>query len=136
VTQVGPLPELDDTNRHFWTGGAEGELRFLRCQDCGHYLHPPKPRCPVCYGERIEPEAVSGDATVASFTINFQSWLPDMEVPFVVAIVEFPEQPSMRLTTNIIGCVPEDVRVGLPVHVVFEEHEDVWIPFFQPLETK
>ncbi len=30
------LPALTDRNRHFWTGGAEGELRFLRCQDCGY----------------------------------------------------------------------------------------------------
>ncbi len=136
MTQVGPLPQLDDSNRHFWTGGERGELCFLRCQDCGHYLHPPSPRCSSCYGERIEPETVSGEATIATFTINHQPWLPDMEVPFVVAIVELPEQTGLRLTTNVIDCPIEEVAVGMPVQVVFEQHEDVWIPFFRPVGAK
>jgi len=136
VTQVGPLPELNATNRDFWTGGETGELLLLRCQDCGHYLHPPSPRCSVCLGEQIQSEAVSGEATVATFTINYQPWLPEMEVPFVVAIVELPEQVGLRLTTNVIDCPPEDVHVGMPVRVAFEQHEDVWIPFFRPADVK
>jgi len=134
VTQTGPLPEIDETNRHFWTGGAEGELRFLRCQDCGHYVHPPRPRCASCWGERVEPEAVSGDAVVQTFTINHQPWLPGMEVPFVVAIVELPEQAGLRLTTGVIDCAPEDVHIGMPVRVTFEQHDDVFMPFFRPAE--
>ena len=41
-----PTPQINDENRAFWTGGADGELRFERCQACGYYLHPPSPRCP------------------------------------------------------------------------------------------
>ena len=41
------LPALTDRNRHFWQGGRDGELVFLRCQDCGYYLHPPIPICPA-----------------------------------------------------------------------------------------
>ena len=41
------LPKLTDLNRGFWTGGEQGELRFLRCQDCGYYNHPPTPLCPI-----------------------------------------------------------------------------------------
>ena len=26
----------------------------------------------------------------------------------------------------------EDVRIGLPVQVVFEQHDDVWFPLFEP----
>ena len=28
------LPKLTAGNAHFWQGGAEGELRFLRCDAC------------------------------------------------------------------------------------------------------
>ena len=28
------LPAVTPENEHFWLGGAEGELRFLRCADC------------------------------------------------------------------------------------------------------
>jgi uncharacterized OB-fold protein len=56
-----------------------------------------------------------------------------MEVPFVVAIVELPEQLGLCLTTGVIDCPIEDVAVGMQVRVVFEQHEDVWIPFFRPV---
>ena len=130
------LPRVNDRNRHFWTGGAEGELRFLRCQDDGTYVHPPAPRCPQCWGKHLAPEAVSGDATVHTFTVNHQPWMPGPELPFVLAIVELPEQAGLRLTTNIVNCDPEMVTVGMPVRVTFEAHVDgdetVYIPLFEP----
>jgi uncharacterized protein len=130
------LPRVTDRNRFFWTGGAEGELRFLRCQDCRSYVHPPVPRCPRCHSKRVAPEAVSGRAHLATFTINHQPWMPGPELPYVVAIVEIVEQPDVRLTTNLVGCDHDDIRIGMPVRVVFEHHEDpdgdVWIPLFEP----
>jgi uncharacterized OB-fold protein len=130
------LPKVTESNRHFWTGGEAGELRFLRCQECGYYLHPPLPMCPKCHSKHVAPEAVSGRATVVSYTINHQMWMPGPELPYVVAIVEIEEQPSVRLTTNLVGIAPDDARVGLPVQVVFEHRSDdqgdVWIPDFQP----
>jgi uncharacterized OB-fold protein len=130
------LPRVTDRNRHFWTGGADGELRFLRCQDDGTFVHPPAPRCPECWGKDLAAEAVSGDATVHTFTVNHQPWMPGPELPFVLAIVELPEQAGLRLTTNIVNCDPEKVTVGMPVRVTFEAHVDgdetVYIPLFEP----
>ena len=71
---------------------------------------------------------------MATYTINHQPWMPGMEVPFVVAIVELPEQEGLRLTTGLKGCAPEDVRIGMRVRVAFEQHEDVWLPFFTPAD--
>jgi uncharacterized OB-fold protein len=134
------LPRLTDVNRHFWCGGEDGELRFLRCQDCGTYIHPPTPICPSDHSKNLKPEAVSGRATVSTFTLNHQTWMPGPEVPYVVAIVEIEEQPDVRLTTNIVSCDPQAVRIGMPVRVVFEHRPDpdgdVWIPLFEPAEEK
>jgi uncharacterized OB-fold protein len=134
------LPRVNDVNRHFWTGGADGELRFLRCGDCGYYLHPPIPICPRDQSKNIAPAAVSGRATVTTFTINHQAWMPGPELPYVVAIVEIEEQPSLRLMTNIVSCAPEAVYIGMPVRVVFEHRSerdgDVWIPLFAPVEKR
>ncbi|MGI8797375.1 MAG: Zn-ribbon domain-containing OB-fold protein [Acidimicrobiia bacterium] len=133
------LPRVIDLNRHFWTGGEDGELRFLRCQDDGTYVHPPSPRCPNCLGKNVSPEDVSGRATVVTYSINHQQWMPGPEVPYVVAIVEIVEQEGVRLTTNIVNCDVHAVRIGMPVRVVFEEHADgderVWIPLFEPMKT-
>jgi hypothetical protein len=34
--------------------------------------------------------------------------------------------------TNIVNCEPADVSFEMPVRVVFEQHEDTWIPLFEP----
>ena len=126
-------PALDDENRFFWTSGADGRLRFLRCQGCGYYLHPPSPRCPRCGGRELAPEPVSGNGEVFSYTVNHQPWDGATE-PWVIALVALPEQEGLRLTTNIVGCPPDAVRIGLPVQVVFEQHGDVYFPVFEPVE--
>lgn len=129
------LPRVTEQNEHFWRSGADGKLRFLRCQRCGCWIHPPAPICPECLSKDVAPEAVSGRAVVHTFTVNHQPWIPTLDPPYVVAIVELPEQAGLRLTTNIVNCEPDDVSIGLPVQVVFEEYEDVWLPFFEPART-
>ena len=129
------LPRVTPQNRHFWSGGAEGKLQFLRCEPCGSYVHPPAPVCGSCLSKDLEPAAVSGRATVATFTLNHQPWVPSADHPYVVAIVEIEEQPDVRLMTNIVGCPPEAVHIGMAVAVEFEEHEDVFIPVFAPVAT-
>lgn len=126
------LPLLDDQNRFFWTSGADGRLRFLRCQGCGYYLHPPVPRCPECGGRDVVPEAVSGRGEVLSVTVNHQPWDGGAE-PYTIAIVAFPEQPDLRMTSNVVGCPPEEVHIGMPVQVTFEARDDVWFPLFEPV---
>jgi uncharacterized OB-fold protein len=130
------LPKLTDDNREFWTSGARGELCFWRCQDCGSYVHPPQPICPSCLSKDLAVEAVSGRATLASYTINHQAWMPGPELPYVVAIIEIVEQPSVRLTTNLVNCPHDEIRIGMPVRVTFEHHPDpdgdVYLPLFEP----
>jgi uncharacterized OB-fold protein len=126
------LPELSDDNRFFWTSGEEGVLRILRCRDCGFYNHPPGPICRRCLSRRVAPEAVSGRGHVETFSINYQQWIPGSE-PYAIAWVSLDEQPSVRLTTNLVGLEPDEIRVGLEVAVEFEHHEDVYIPVFRPV---
>ena len=128
------LPKLTDQNRHFWQGGQEGELRFLRCQPCGTWIHPPSPVCPECLGKDLRVEAVSGRATVLTFTLNHQPWVPAPDHPYAIAIVGLEEQEGLRLMTNVVNCPAEQVRIGMAVRVVFEQHDDVWFPLFEPAE--
>jgi uncharacterized protein len=127
------LPEPTALTAAFWTGGQHGQLRILRCQACQRYIHPPLPICPGCLSRQSHAVSVAGTGTIASFTINHQSWFPGLEVPFAVAIVELDEQPGLRLTTNIIGQPLDEIAIGQRVKVVFEQHDDVWLPMFTPL---
>jgi uncharacterized OB-fold protein len=132
MTSRRPLPVVTRSTEAFWTGGARGELLIHRCQACGYLVHPPAGFCPVCEGRDVLPEPVSGRATVATFTVNHQKWEPDLEVPYVMALVELDEQPDVRLATNIVNCPVDDVAIGMPVRVLFEQHEEIWVPLFEP----
>lgn len=136
MTASGPpirlLPRTDGEGGFFWTSGADGRLRFLHCADCGRLAHPPAPRCPSCLSPDVAPRPVSGRATVHSFTVNHQQWIPGAD-PYVVALVTIDEQPDVRLTTNLVGVDDGEVRIGMPVEVVFEQHEEVFLPLFRPL---
>ncbi|HEX7135377.1 MAG TPA: Zn-ribbon domain-containing OB-fold protein [Iamia sp.] len=133
MTPFRVQPVLDDENRFFWASGEDGLLRFLRCRSCGTYLHPPLPRCPACGRRDLGPEAVSGRGEVFSYTVNHQPWDGDPE-PYVIVLVAFPEQEGLRLTSNLVGCAPDDVRIGMPVRVIFEQHDQVWFPLFEPVD--
>lgn len=126
-----PLPKLTPENEFFWTSGADGVLRFQYCENCDRYLHPPGVVCSQCGGVP-EVKDVSGRATVVGVTVNYQPWLPDMEIPYVIGLVAIEEDPLVRLTTLIVDAEPEDVAIGLPVSVRFERHKDVWLPVFAP----
>ena len=65
-----PIPQINDDNRAFWTGGRDGELLIARCDDCGYYIHPPTPRCPRCLDDNVHPHAVSGRGRVYTYTVN------------------------------------------------------------------
>ena len=75
---------------------------------------------------------MSGRATLAAVTVNHQPWMPMFEPPYVIGIVEIEEQPSVRLTTNIIECAEEDLAIGMALEVTFEECDDVFLPLFRP----
>lgn len=126
------LPRLGGRDDHVWLGGEHGELRMLRCQDDGTWIHPAAPRCPTCLGKDLAPEATSGHGVVHAFTINHQAWFPGLDPPYVVAIIELDDQPALRFTTNVVGIAADDVAIGLPVRVTFEHYGDVWLPFFTP----
>ncbi|MCW2691218.1 MAG: hypothetical protein JWR37_6108 [Mycobacterium sp.] len=139
--RLTPTPNAENTP--FWTGGRNGELLIMRCHNCGHFFHPPGPMCWRCRSTQVAPEAVSGRATVAAYTINRQPWIPGLEPPYIVAMVELAEEPDVRLITNIVDVPLDDISIGLEVQVFFEDwtasggQEDprVWLPLFRPVSA-
>jgi len=64
---------------------------------------------------------LSGRGRVYSFIIVRRRYHPafDKDLPYAVAIIETDE--GVRVLSNVIGCKPEDVSIGMPVEVVFED---------------
>jgi uncharacterized OB-fold protein len=54
------------------------------------------------------------------------------QCPLAIAIVELEEGP--RMMSNVVGCEPDDVEVGMAVRVCFEpiDDSDVMLPVFTP----
>ena len=51
-----------------------------------------------------------------------------------MALVELEE--GVRIITNIVGCALEDIEIGMPVEVVFDEiTAEVTLPRFKPFRT-
>lgn len=137
--RLAPAPTAE--SKAFWTGGQRGELLIARCHSCEHFFHPPGPVCWRCRSADVAPEPVSGRAKVAAYTINQQPWIPGLDPPYIVAMVELADEPDVRLITNVVGVALEDIGVGLEVEVFFEDwtamsgEEDtrVWLPLFRPV---
>jgi len=129
-----PAPGMDPETEPYWKATHDGRLLVQRCLPNGHHQLYPRWRCLRCRGEVGWVEA-SGRGTVYSFTIIRQNFSRSFKhlIPYVVALVELEEGP--RLMTNIVGCPPEDVIVGMPVQVTFEPVSDeVSLALFQPAQ--
>ena len=90
------------------------------------------PLCPSCRSRAVSLTPTSGRAVVVGFSITHQSWLPAFPPPYVVAVVALAEDDRARLTTNIVGCEPGAVHIGMRVRVRFEQHEELFLPLFEP----
>jgi hypothetical protein len=128
-----PLPRVDEESRGFWEALARHELYFQRCRDCGTKRFPPRALCPSCLSDATEWVRASGRGTVYTFTVTHQNHAPGFreELPYVLAVVELEEGP--RLMTNVVGCAPDAVRIGMPVVVAFEDvTTEFTLPKFRP----
>jgi uncharacterized OB-fold protein len=131
-TPQRPLPILSNDTRAFWTGGARRQLLIEECDRCAYLIHPPTGYCPKCESRDTHFAAVSGEGFVESFSINYRQWMPGLPERYVVALIRLREQEDVRLPTNIVNCAPENVTFDMPVKVLFEQAEDIWVPLFEP----
>jgi uncharacterized OB-fold protein len=115
----------------FWAAARQGRLELQRCRDCGAFRWTPQVLCCACLSEAYDWTPVSGLGEVYSFSVVYRPPTPNFTAPYVVAVVALQEGPLML--TNIVGCDPTSVRVGMPVKVGFEPIDDeIALYQFQP----
>jgi uncharacterized protein len=116
-----PAPVVVPDTEEFWKATTEGRLLLRHCDDCDSVIWYPRPFCPVCGSLNTSWTEASGKGTVYTFTVVHRSGVPGYReaIPYVVAYVELAEGP--RVMTNVVGCEPDEVRVGMPVRVVFHD---------------
>jgi uncharacterized protein len=117
---IGIPPAVTEETAAFWAAAADGRLLVERCSACGAESFPPRGICRSCRGRSMDDVEVTGRGVVYSYTVNHHRWLPDLEVPYAIVLVEFPDHPGVRVVGRLRGCPPEEAAIGMEVEVGFE----------------
>jgi uncharacterized OB-fold protein len=128
-----PQPRFDEESKGFWEACQRHELYIQKCRSCGARRYYPRALCPSCLSDDTDWELSSGRGTVYTYTVTYQNQAPGFreELPYVLAYVELSE--GVRLLSNIVGCPPEAVKIGMPVQVTFDDvTSEVTLPKFKP----
>jgi uncharacterized protein len=136
LARPAPVPDLD--TQPFWDACQQGKLRAQRCTSCGRFRWPPQSFCPACYSWDYSWTRLSGRGTVTAFSVVHHSSVPSFkdDLPYVVALVTLHgTDDRVTITSNVVGCPWEEVRVGMPVVVVFNAvSAEATLPQFRPAE--
>lgn len=117
---TGIPPAITEETGLFWEAASQGRLVVERCSNCGAESFPPRGICRSCRGRAMVPAEITGRGHVYSFTVNYQRWLPDLDVPYAIVLVEFADHPGVRVAGRLRGCPPEQAAIGMAVDVGFE----------------
>ncbi|MXP24156.1 hypothetical protein GIY30_22730 [Gordonia sp. HNM0687] len=131
VAKPAPWPAFESVE--FWAGANEHKLKIQRCSETLNYIYPPDTVSPWTRRETLEYVEVSGRATLYSYaglSQAFHAGFAD-HLPYVIALVELEEQPGLRMITNIVGTPLEELSIGLPLIVDFDDRGEQTVPVFR-----
>lgn len=130
-----PEPAASAETVGWWEAAAAHRLVVQRCTDCGHTRHPPGPVCPQCRSLASEWLTLPGTGKVYTYTVVRQAFIPSLQdkIPYVVIAVELDGADGVRIVSNLVDAETEEVAVGLPVEVVWEDMgPELAVPRFRP----
>jgi uncharacterized OB-fold protein len=134
-----PLPVPDEASRPFFEGARQHQLMLLRCLKCNHPMWPAShsgslpvtSHCHKCFSAELEWQAAEGRGSLYSFAVMHQPY-PGFQndVPYNIALVELTE--GVRCLSSVVGCRNEDLVIGMPLQVDFEDLDDaISLPKFR-----
>ena len=130
------LPQPDRDTQPFWDACNERRLVIQRCARCGTYRHIPRPVCHECSSFEWDWVESAGRGEVYTYIIVPHGVHPATldTIPYNAAMVRLNDCGGALLTTNIVNCANDDIRIGMPVQVVWEDAGDgVTLPRFEPV---
>lgn len=121
-----PLPLATPDDAPYWNYCRQKQLRIQRCGACATFRHPPMPLCAACGSGAIEWAPVSGSGTVFSYTVAYHPTHPALKtaVPYNIAVVMLDDAGDVRIVSNVVDAAPEEMRIGMPVALVWEPTSD------------
>jgi uncharacterized OB-fold protein len=129
-----PYPHNDDAG--FWDACKEQRLCFQACSKCGALRHPPAPICHQCHSTETYWIEAPLRAVLYTFTVVHHASHPAVtgQLPYVAAVIEFPELPGVRLVSNVTGADRAELHIGMPLQLWWDDIGEVMmIPRFKPI---
>lgn len=126
-------PKASSLTEPFWAATREKKLLVQWCPSCDAGVYWPRWHCPRCMGEDLGWKEASGHGSVYSYNVMHVPGNPTMadRVPYTIGLIDLNE--GVRMASNIVGCEPGEVRVGMPVVVTWEALSDGrHLPVFGP----
>jgi len=118
-------PYIDADNEEYWAAVKAHKLVIQKCEACSRYLQPPRPMCPECRSmDTLKFVPATGNGHIYSYVIYTTDRMayPAMKLPYAVVLVELEE--GVRIVANTTGIDTEEIHIGMPVKVVFEDLGD------------
>jgi uncharacterized protein len=117
-------------NAWWWQMAQEGKLGIQRCLGCHTLRHPPRPMCGDCHSLAWDAVESCGKGSICSYTVLHHPQFPGYDYPLIIVLVDLQE--GTRLTSQLVGCAPQDVDFGLPVELHIQRDADGFaLPVFK-----
>ncbi len=109
----------------FWRNlKSRYNLTGTRCVNCEEVHFPPRHFCPECRRlSKLEEYSLKGEGEIETYTVIHTAMEGfDGQIPYILAIVKLSDGP--RLTTQIVDCEIDDVKIGMMVKSVFRKIQE------------
>ena len=117
----------------FWAHCAAGRLAFQCCLECDTWRHIPRFMCAHCGSDQWEWRESSGRGEIYTWTICYMPMSRHFETIFPYAALVVTMEEGVRITAGLRDLDLDDLKIGLPVEVIFEPLDNgAQLPFFRP----
>ena len=121
-----PAPATDGLDVPFWEGTRAHELRVQRCSNCKVHQWGPEWMCHACNSMELDWVNIDPVGRIYSWQRPHHPVhraLTDRG-PYIIVLVELPQADNIRMVGNLLGDPLQEIEIGAPVSVIFEDHDD------------
>ena len=127
IERIRPVENHD--TKHYWQGLRDGKLLIQKCDSCQTHRHPPQPMCEKCQSLNWSTIESTSAGRIHSFTVMHYPEIPPFDYPNAIVLVDLDD--GVRITSQLEGVEPEDIKIGSRVIAQIKEvQEGLCLPIF------